>query len=221
MSVVRRIVDLSHPIDTGMPVYPGDPAARLTPHCTVARDGYNVLRVEMGSQSGTHVDAPVHLRDGDTPIDRMDLSLFVGRGVVFDLRGLAPRQPITAAMIAGPAESVRTGDIALVHTGWDRHYGTDVYYDHPFLGADACALLLERGVRAFCLDAPSVDPSGDEDTDYPAHHLIAKAGGVIAENLCNLELVDFPDPLISILPLKLAGGDGAPVRAVAMELDRP
>lgn len=220
MAMVRRIVDLTHPIGTGMPVYPGDPVPRLTPHCTVARDGYNVLRVEMGSQTGTHVDAPVHLQDGNTPVDRMDLSLFVGRGVVFDVRALAAREPITAAMIAGTAASVRPGDIALIHTGWARHYGTDDYYDHPYLGADACALLLERGVRAFCLDAPSIDPSGDDVAGYPAHHLIADAGGAIAENLCNLELVDFADPLVSILPLKLEGSDGSPVRAVAMELDR-
>lgn len=53
---------------------------------------------------------------------------------------------------------------------------------------------------------------------YPVHHAILGAGGVIAENLANLAALDFPNPLLSLLPIKLAGSDGAPVRAVAMEV---
>ena len=59
-SPVRGIVDLSHPLDDGTPVYPGDPVARFTPATTIGEHGYNVLHVRMGSQTGTHVDAPYH-----------------------------------------------------------------------------------------------------------------------------------------------------------------
>lgn len=54
---------------------------------------------------------------------------------------------------------------------------------------------------------------------YPVHHLIAQASGVIGENFRNLELVDFPDPFVSCLPVALDNADGAPVRAVAMHLE--
>lgn len=223
MTTVRRIVDLSLTISSETQVYPGDPVPVLTRHCTVERDGYNILHVSIGSQTGTHVDAPSHLEEDNTPIDRMDLALFVGRGVLFDVRGLVERTRITAAMIADTAATVRPGDIALIHTGWSRYYGSDAYYDHPFLDIAACDLLLERGVRTFCLDAASIDETPDDEhlgAGYPVHHKIANAGGVIGENFCNLELVDFADPFVTILPIKLQAGDGAPVRAVAMELDQ-
>ncbi|MDV7083800.1 cyclase family protein [Rhodococcus opacus] len=221
MPHVRKIVDLSHTIGPGMQVYPGDPVPTLIRHCTLERDGYNVLDVRIGSQSGTHVDAPAHLKAGAATVDRLAPELFVGRGVVFDLRELVARQRITRELIMSRAEDAGPGDIAVFHTGWSRHYGTDAYYTHPFLDPEACALLLDRGVRTFCLDAPSIDetPDGEHtDAGYPVHHLIADAGGVIGENLCRLDRIDFPDPLLSLLPIALEAGDGAPTRAVAMEL---
>jgi len=73
-------------------------------------------------------------------------------------------------------------------------------------------------VRTFCIDAPSIDPT--PDSSLAAHLLVADAGGVIGENFRNFELVDWPDPFVSCLPIKLVDADGAPVRAVAMQLDR-
>jgi kynurenine formamidase len=212
--LIRRIVDLSRLISADTQVYPGDPAPALTPHATLSDDGYNLLHIDMGSQTGTHVDAPRHFRAAGAPVDELPPELFVGRGVVVDLRGLAARAPITADLLAdvtcGP------GDIVLLHTGWDAHYGTDAYFDHPYLGADACRGLLDRGVRTIGIDAPSLDATGA--SEFPAHWLVADAGGVICENLCGLDRIDFPDPLISILPIRLRDGDGAPVRAVAMHV---
>jgi len=211
---VRRIVDLSRLISADTQVYPGDPAPTLTPHATLGEDGYNLLRIDMGSQTGTHVDAPRHMRAAGEPVDRLAPELFVGRGVVVDVRGLAAGAPITADLLDGA--TCGPGDIVLLHTGWDAHYGTDEYFAHPYLAADACRELLGRGVRTIGIDAPSLDATGA--SEFPAHWLIADAGGVICENLCGLERIDFPDPLVSILPIRLRDGDGAPVRAVAMEV---
>ncbi|MDO2377137.1 cyclase family protein [Rhodococcus electrodiphilus] len=213
---VRRIVDLSRTVSGDTQVYPGDPVPVLSPHATLERDGYNLLRIEMGSQTGTHVDAPLHMRARAAPIDEVPLDRFVGRGVVLDVRGLPPRTAVTPRHLAGGPEP-GPGDIVLVHTGWAEHYGTDTYFEHPYLAADACRWVLERGVHAIGLDAPSIDSA--LGADFSAHRLVAAAGGIVCENLCNLELVDFPDPLISLLPLRLQGADGAPVRAVAIELE--
>ena len=90
-SPVRRIVDLSHPINSETQVYPGDPSPSLTPATTIARDGFNVLHVSMGSQTGTHVDAPYHFLDDGARIDELDLSLFLGPATIVDLRGLPAR----------------------------------------------------------------------------------------------------------------------------------
>ncbi|GIE99810.1 cyclase family protein [Paractinoplanes rishiriensis] len=219
---VRRIVDLSVPVGPGTQVYPGDPVPGFTVHATVRRDGYNLLSLALGSQTGTHVDAPYHFRDDAARLDDLDLMLFAGPAVLLDVRGLGPRERITWAHLAPAAARIGPGFIALICTGWSGHYGTPAYFDHPFLDPDACERLLDHGVRTFCLDTVNIDETPDDDhpgDGYPVHHLIAAAGGVIGENFRNLELVDFPDPLVSCLPLALERADGAPVRAVAMQVE--
>src|SRR4028119_151353 len=94
---VRGIVDLSHPLDDDTPVYPGDPVARFTPAATVAADGYNVLHVRMGSQTGTHVDAPYHFLEDGARIDELPLEYFLGPAVVADVRGKPPHGRIAGA----------------------------------------------------------------------------------------------------------------------------
>jgi kynurenine formamidase len=219
---VRRIVDLSVPVGPGTQVYPGDPSPRFAVHSTVARDGFNLLHLELGSQTGTHVDAPYHFQDDGARVDQLDLSLFTGPGALIDVRGVGARERITWEHLAPAAALLRPGVIALVCTGWSRHFGTPAYFDNPFLDADAVARMLDLGVRTFCLDALNIDETPGDDhpgEGYPVHHLIASAGGVIGENFRNLELVDFPDPFVSCLPIALENADGAPVRAVAMELE--
>lgn len=219
---VRRIVDLSVPLSESTQTYPGDPVPRLTPAATAEADGFNLLSLELGSQTGTHVDAPYHFRADGARIDELDLSLFAGPGVVVDVTGLAPRTRITPDLI-GPQAGLGPGVIALLHTGWADRYGTPEYFDHPFLDADACRAMLGLGVRTFLLDCPSIDetPDGEHPGEgFPVHHLIAAAGGVIGENLRGFAEIDFA-PFVSCLPLRLAGADGAPVRAVAMDLTRP
>ena len=206
---VRRVVDLSVPLDDRTAVWPGDPPVRLTPAATIARDGYNLLAVAMGSQSGTHCDAPHHIRPDGARVDELDLRLLAGPGVVVDVRGRPPGHAIGPADLAPHLDRVGPGVIVVLHTGRPGP-------DHPHLDPAACRALLDRGVRTIGLDTPSIDAS--DGTAFPCHHLVAAAGGVVVENLTNLEAVDFPDPFLSVLPLRLTGADGAPVRAVAMEL---
>jgi kynurenine formamidase len=141
--------------------------------------------------------------------------------VVLRCDGVRARERITLDSVRSDAERARTGDIVLVHTGWAKHYGDPAYFDNPYLDAELVSFLLDRGVRTIGLDALNIDETPDDDhpgEGFPAHHLIAKVGGVICENLCNLESIDFADPLVSLLPMKFVGIDGAPVRAVAMEV---
>jgi kynurenine formamidase len=218
---IVRVVDLSRAIDGNTVVYPGDPVPHLEQHSTVVADGFNLMSVQMGSQSGTHVDAPYHFDDDTLRIDEIPLDRFVGRGVVVDCTGVGARERITLGSVGTQIDDVRPGDIVLFHTGWARHYQSPEYFDNPFLDSDLVEALLGRGVLTFGLDALNIDETPTDENPgegFPAHHLIAKAGGVICENLCNLESITFSDPFISILPLKFIGIDGAPVRAVAMEV---
>ena len=106
---IRRVVDLSLAIDADTQVYPGDPHVRFAPAATIDKDGFNLLSVEMGSQSGTNCDAPYHFLDGGTRIDELDLSLFAGRGVIIDVRGKLPRTSIQAADVQPYLDKVGPG----------------------------------------------------------------------------------------------------------------
>lgn len=218
---VSRLVDLSVPVGPGTVVYPGDPAPRFQVHSTVARDGFNLLSVSMGSQSGTHVDAPYHFDDATPRIDELPLDLFAGPGVVVDATGVGARGRITWEHVAPVAGRLGPGVLVLLHTGWAQRYGDPSYFDNPFLDAEACRRLLELGVRTFCIDAINIDETPDDDhpgEGFPVHHLIAEAGGAIGENFRNLEQVTWADPFVTCLPMAFEGADGAPVRAVAMQL---
>jgi kynurenine formamidase len=217
---IVRVVDLSHPVTPETQVYPGDPVPHLEQHSTIERDGFNLMSVTMGSQSGTHVDAPYHFDNDTKRIDEIPLPLFVGIGVVLDCGPLVARQEITIELLGSQLNAVNAGEIVLFKTGWSRYYGTDEYFNNPYLNADLVSLLLAKGVLTFGLDAINIDETPNDThpgVGFPVHHLIAKAGGVICENLTNLDSIDFEQPVISLLPMKFIGIDGAPVRAVAMQ----
>lgn len=213
-----RLVDLSEPLQPDTPVYPGDPVFVSTVHSTVAEQGFNLLSIHMGSQTGTHVDAPYHFVQGGLRIDQVPLHRFIGPAVVIDCRGLPARSPIGPELVSGFLADLCEGSIVILHTGWSRHYGSPDMTEHPYLSAQACRALLQAGVRTFGIDAMNIDQTPDEahpGEGFVCHHLIGEAEGVIIENLRNLEAIDFPNPVVSVLPLRLTDADGAPVRAVA------
>ncbi len=217
---IKKIVDLSVPLDETVQVYPGDPTLRFEPHSTVKRDGFNLLTVHMGSQTGTHVDAPFHFDDSTPKIDELPLDRFMGRGIIVDARTVGERSPITWDHLRPVETELAPGAIVLLHTGWSKHYGTDRYFDHPYLAADACERLLAAGIRTIGIDAINLDETPDAThpgVGFPCHHLIAARAGVIIENLTNIAGISSPGALISVLPLAFVGTDGAPVRAVAIE----
>ncbi|QXJ24934.1 cyclase family protein [Actinomadura graeca] len=215
-----ELVDLSVPLVTGMPVYPGDPEVEAVPALTVAASGVNVLRLHMGSQSGTHVDAPFHIDDALPRLDELPLGLFTGPAVVMDARGLPPRTPIPPDALP---DGLAPGTVLLIATGWSAHWGTDAYLAHPYPAPETAEAIVARGVRTVGIDALSVDrtpPPGSEDFSLAAHRVLCGAGAVIAENLTGLgRLLDARAERLSVevdlFPLALAGADGAPVRAVA------
>lgn len=213
-----ELVDLSVPVTTGMPVYPGDPEVTVAPALTVEDSGVNVLRLHLGSQSGTHVDAPYHVDDALPRLDELPLDRFAGPAVVADIRGLAPRAPIGAELIPG---GLRPGTVLLLATGWSACWGSDDYRAHPWLEPAAAEAIIAAGVRTVGIDALSVDrtPAPGEEFTLAAHRVLCGAGAVIAENLTGLDRLLEAQAAgrrieITLFPIRLAGADGAPVRAV-------
>ena len=199
-------------------MFPGDPVPAFAPASTIAVDGYNVQHVALGTHTGTHVDAPYHVRADGARIDELSIDQFVTPAAIVDLRGLPLRSAISRSDLAGTLWP--SGGAAVLHTGWSRHRGTARYFDHPFLTPDAAQFLLDAGVRTLALDTPNPDPTelGGGPPRLPVHGLVAEAGGIIVENLTALERIDFARPWLSVLPLRIVGADGAPCRAVAFTI---
>ena len=213
------IVNCSHVLHTGMQVYPGDPTVTISPALHADVDGVNVLSLHIGSQSGTHVDSPFHVRNDLLTLDQLPLERFVGRCVVVDATGLAPRALIPHERFT----AVDYGDasIVLVRTDWSDYFGTEHYLAHPYPSAESLRFLLDLGIRSIALDFLSLDCTPEDITaaQLTNHYLWSEAGGVIGENLTNLRSVTPATPYFSFLPLNLGASDGAPVRAVAYSTD--
>ncbi len=207
-------VDLSHPIETGMQTYPGDPAVEVRPHATHVADGFHVDALRCGSHTGTHVDAPSHTEPGGRTLDAYPVERFAFDAVVADCRDLGAREAIPASRVPDV-----DADLVAFRTGWDAHWGTERYLDHPYLSPAAAEACVERGL-AVAVDALNPDPTptenaGDgEPEGFRIHHTLLGNDRLIFENLTNLGAV--PDRFrLRAYPIALAS-DGAPVRAVGV-----
>lgn len=186
---------------------------------TVGREPFNIQRLVLASHLGTHVDAPLHFIAGGRTIDTYSLRDLAGPAAILPVSA-APRQAISAAELERSGVCVERGDIVLIASGWDRHFSTPEYLDHPYLAADAAEWLLERGVRMVGVDFYSADlpvPLRPQGFTWPVHHRLLGAGVLIAENLANVTSVAGRRLTVGAFPLKIRGGDGAPARIFAFE----
>lgn len=211
------VVDLSHPIGTGMPVYPGDPRVGITPALTVEVDGVAVARLDMGSHTGTHLDAPAHSVVGGRTVDEIPLELVTGAARVLRV-GPSPAvagESITAERLATSIPD-HLPSIVCIATGWDVHFGGEAAQAHPSVSLDLARTLWARGARVIGVDCFSPDPTaaGSADVGMPVHEFWLGNDGVIVENLARLTSLP-EDVEMSLIPLPIIDGDGSPIRALA------
>jgi len=206
--------DLTQAVETGMPVFPDDPAVSLEQYADMPETNYRVTALRCGSHTGTHVDAPSHTEPDGATIDSFPVERFALDAVLTDCRGLDAREPI------GPDNVPDVdADVLVVRTGWDDYWGEPAYRDHPYLtpaAAEACvALGYDVAIDALNPDpTPTDNARHDEPAGFPVHHTLLGANQLIFENLTNLGAVPERFELLAT-PLKLTNCDGAPVRALA------
>jgi kynurenine formamidase len=215
MLKIKKIVDLSHALTANTPVYPGDPVPCFSVATTIQNEGYNLFNVFLGSQTGSHVDAPYHFSNQGATVDKMDLNYFMGNGLIIDVTHKKRKEEISLEEIKKYEKTIEEVDIVLFKTNWYQKAGTEEFYAHPFLSKAGGEYLLSKGIKTAGIDAINLDNTGG--TQFPIHDMYSAAGGIIAENLAHLDSVDFDAPFIILLPLKLIGCDGSPVRAVAVD----
>lgn len=216
----RRLVELSHPIRNGMVTYPGLPAPEIGEHLSreASRSHYapgtefQIARISMVANTGTYLDTPSH-RFADGP-DLSETPL----GSLADLEGVVLR--VTGAGVRAidrelflPLE-VR-GRAVLVHTGWDRHFGTEQYArGAPFLTRRAVEWLAAEGAALVGIDSINIDDVGDGTR--PAHTVLLAARIPIVEHLRGLEQLPPSGFRFHAAPPRIQGMATFPVRAYAV-----
>lgn len=216
---MRRVVDLAHSIETGMPVFPTDPAPAVLPWARMPVHPFDTEVVHISSHTGTHMDAPSHFVRGAAAIDEVDLAGCLSPGALLDLRSLAPVGTIDPSDLrdaeARSVSCLSQGDAVLLWTGWSRRWRhRDYVAGYPGLSEDGARYLVERGASVVGIDTPNVDhPSAG---DFPAHRALLSAGIPIVENLTRLGTIRSPNFTFVALPLAIVSATGSPVRAVAI-----
>jgi len=211
---LSKIIDLTHPITSGMGVFPGDPEVSFEQHHAIKDIGYNVTRVCTGTHSGTHIDVPHHCMYSDHTVDKIPLDAVVGWAEVLDLSDKGPNSEITAADLDVYADRVGEGARVLLRTNWSKQWGKESFFsEFPGITEAGAMWLTARKVKLIGLEQPSVHPQ----KHLEVHKALLSAGMFIVESMTNLDQITADRVYLAALPLKLEGLDGALVRAVALE----
>lgn len=209
-----RVIDLTHVISPGMPVYPGTEPPLFTSACTLEEHGFREMALRLYTHTGTHLDSPAHLFPGGLTVDLFPIGHFTGKGIVVDCSHLAGGQVINLEQLLPYREELSQMDFVLFYTGWSHKWGHVGYYkDFPVLTEKAVQFLLEFRIKGVGIDAISVDSV--DASMLPIHKMLLSQNIIIVENLKNLEHLLNRKFIFSCFPLKIEGADGSPVRAVA------
>jgi arylformamidase len=207
-----RIWDISPTISAGIPVWPGDTPFDSTPTWEI-KDGcpVHVSRMTMTTHLGAHTDAPSHYDPAGKPIDQVDLRPYIGPCRVIHCTGVAAVEPrhLEGKLDGAPGRVLLRTYASAPQAAWDPAF--------PAVSPAAIALLASRGALLVGTDAPSLDPQDSKTLD--AHHAVRLGGMAILEGIV-LDEVPEGDYELVALPLKFAGMDASPVRAILRALPK-
>jgi len=218
-----RRIDLSHPIEAGMPTYPGLPGPVLTEFLS-RRDSearyapgtsFQIARVDLVVNTGTYLDAPFHRFAGAPDVGELPLDRLVDLDGIVVNAGASARnggRSIGPELFEGPALE---GRAVLVRTGWAENWRTPAYFDgHPFLSRQAVDRLLSAKPALVGIDSLNIDDTADGER--PAHTSLLAAGIPILEHLCGLERLPVSGFRVHAAPAPFRGVGSFPVRAYAI-----
>jgi arylformamidase len=209
-----KIYDISLTIHPGMIVWPGDPNVQLE-RVSKMEDGAdcNVSHLSFGVHTGTHVDAPYHfVADGST-VEALPLDVLVGPAQVVQLPDKVTLIDARVLADAGIAEGVERLLLKTSNRVFWEEAREGFQKDFVAISEDGARYLVDRGVKLVGIDYLSVAPF---DAGVPTHTVLLKAKVVALEGL-DLGQVQPGWYELVCLPLKLAGSDGAPTRAILLE----
>ncbi len=222
---MNKIIDLTLDIYDGMITFPANwhPRVEITILGRHKLEGRTTRKLTLGTHTGTHVDAPLHMIEGGKSVDELALDTIVGEAAVIDLTGMDPLTGITSHDLNTQSGVVQKRDIVIIRTDWWKKWNERAFYfEHPYLTKGACEWLLEHQVRSVAIDIPNVDNPAEDlppGTPGPIHVLLMSSDVVLIENLTNLDRLNRKRVFFVALPLKIRGSDASPARVIAIEMD--
>ena len=211
--------ELSHVIQDGMITYEGLPGPKIRDHLSRAASRqhyaggttFQIGKIEMVANTGTYIDAPFHRYKDGKDLSQLDMAS------VADLDGvLLHADPATRGISPGLFKGKDLeGKAVLIHTGWDRHWGTELYFkDHPYLTRESAEYLKLEGAALVGIDSLNIDDN--TDGTRPAHTILLGGGIPIVEHLCNLDALPDSGFKFFAVPALVKGMGSFPVRAFAI-----
>ena len=218
-------IDLSHTLEEDIPAWPTHARfGRAIYESQALGDVATHYGLTISEHSGTHMDAPLHfVPEGPASYgtDEIPLERLAARAATIEATDLG------AGDLLGPERvqswesehgSLEPGDGVLIRYGWDERWttgpeGRRFLEDWPGLGGEAAEYLVGKGVALVGCDTMAVDAAGT--TENPAHHALLGNEIYVIENLKNLDRLP-PYAFFMAFPLKIKGGSGSPVRAIAL-----
>ena len=232
------IIDLSYPFDSETVYWPTAGAFHLEKDFEGTTEQgyyYSAYKYSAAEHGGTHIDAPVHFARGRYSVDQIPLEQLTGGAVVIDVTRQAARNRdyrVTAADFQNWEKQngrLPAGAILLLRTGFGKYYpdrkkymGTDergqaavAKLHFPGLHPDAASwLVTNRQIKAIGLDTPSIDYG--QSTQFETHRLLFERNIPAFENVANLDKLPVKGFTVIALPMKIKGGNGGPLRIIAM-----
>ncbi len=224
-----KVIDLSQEIFQGMSVFPMHQPTFIMTNMTHEENmnqtgsktlGFSARNLLISEHGGTHCDAVWEYKSSGATIENMPLEYFFGSAICIDLSHISPTSYIEIEDIkralAKSGQEINQGDILLIYTGhYDRNFGTDKWQkEYTGLSYKSAKYLAECGIINIGVDTPSIDCPND--IDFSGHLVCGEYNITNTENLCNLHKVVNKRFLYFGLPLKIRGGSGSPIRAIAL-----
>jgi len=212
-----KIIDLTLTISEKTPTFPGSPQPNFINWETIEKDGYNLELLFLSSHTGTHIDAPYHFVKKGQKIHEIVTRRLVTEAVLIKIRKGA-NQGITKSDIQKFEKKngkIDDGSTVIFHTGWQKNLKKKSYFlKNPGLTVSGGNYLASKKINLVGIDSPSIDLG--IDSKFSVHHVLAKNGILIVENLSNLEQIHSEKFHLIVAPLKLKNATGSPVRAMAL-----
>jgi kynurenine formamidase len=235
-AIAERLVDLTYTFDETTLVWPRNLSFHrdgTTRGGTQTEAWYATGQILLSEHAGTHMDAPIHFAQGQAGIDQIPVEHLMGPAIVIDVRAAAGADRDYRLSVEDIRRwesrygTIATGAIVMMLTGWgqywndrERYFGTHTpdlptTLHFPGFSPEAAEFLVtERHIHGIGIDTPSIDHGPSQE--FPVHRIVNGAGLYGLENVARLDEIPPTGGRLLALPMKIAGGTGAPVRIIAI-----